>query len=80
MRAVGALTGTCTAPALRVPGVPQQQLPWGHGRRRGAPCVLHPPDSLFARRYQTWWHTTVLVAAITAFIQPYYISFAPPGL
>ncbi len=29
---------------------------------------------------QVWWHTTVLVAAITAFLQPYYIAFAPPGL
>ncbi len=31
-------------------------------------------------RYRAWWLTTVLVAAITAFLQPYYIAFAPPGL
>jgi hypothetical protein len=30
--------------------------------------------------YRAWWLTTVLVAAITAFLQPYYIAFAPPGL
>ncbi|PSC76146.1 potassium NKT2 [Micractinium conductrix] len=38
--------------------------------------VVHPNS----KWYQVWWHTTVLVSAITAFLQPYYIAFAPPGL
>ncbi len=40
------------------------------------PGIIHPNSF----RYQVWWYTTVLVAAITAFLQPYYIAFAPPGL
>jgi len=48
-----------------------------HKKREPLPRgVIHPN----ARWYQVWWHTTVLVAAITAFLQPYYIAFAPPGL
>lgn len=38
--------------------------------------IIHPNSTW----YQAWWYTTVLVAAITAFLQPYYIAFAPPGL
>jgi hypothetical protein len=38
--------------------------------------MIHPSSPW----YSAWWYTTVLVAAITAFLQPYYISFAPPGL
>ncbi|KAL4458838.1 hypothetical protein ABPG75_013703 [Micractinium tetrahymenae] len=45
--------------------------------RRELPHGIIHPNSLW---YQVWWHTTVLVAAITAFLQPYYIAFAPPGL
>ncbi|KAL4435944.1 hypothetical protein ABPG77_000706 [Micractinium sp. CCAP 211/92] len=45
-------------------------------RRELPPGIIHPNSPW----YQVWWHTTVLVAAITAFLQPYYIAFAPPGL
>ena len=38
--------------------------------------IIHPSSTW----YQVWWHITVLISAITAFLQPYYIAFAPPGL
>lgn len=46
------------------------------GRSEVPRGMIHPSSPW----YSAWWYTTVLVAAITAFLQPYYISFAPPGL
>lgn len=48
----------------------------GRAREQLPRFIVHPLDI----RYRTWWYVTVVVAAITALLEPYVIAFTDPGL
>jgi hypothetical protein len=49
----------------------------GAARREHLPRFIVHPLSL---SYRCWWYTTVVVAAVTAILEPYVIAFTEPGL